>query len=511
MAASIPNDQVPPDCGRRLQPAVIDARARDQPDKPWASLPLDDYDLSKGFEDISYATLASAIDKMAWFIERNIGKSSTFETVAYLGVSDIRYHIIEMAVCKTGHKVLFSSLLNSSKVHVSLMQQTDCTILLSANGVLVHDILNERPSLKHVVIPELHDLLDTTTDRPCHYPYKKTFEQAKYEPYLILHTSGTTGTPKPVIINHALTASLDAQRLLPDVNGRKHYNQLSTHGDCVRTLIPTSPFHVVSATWGFAISIFGGSVMLPGFRHRGASPSDICPLLDHANVTRAILTPWIMEDIARRSDAQHYIERFDNVMYGTAVLSSYAADTWSKWTSIQNVWGMTETLGPAQLEQDPDDHAYITLDMEHSGIVFRDTRTTEYIDGRHAPLYELVWTLTPGATKYGGVGTAPHHARMSVPLGAAGKQGTPEYPTGDLWTPHPDPAKESYVWRFAGRSDDLITFSTGINVHPGPLERALTSNELVRAALVTGNMHQQPLALVVSSTTSFTTLKYLTI
>lgn len=204
-----------------------------------------------------------------------------------------------------------------------------------------------------------------------------------------------------------------------------------------------------------------------------------------------------MEDIARRSDARQYIERFDRVMYGTAVLSSYAADTWSKWTSIQNVWGMTETLGPAQLEQDPEDHAYITLDMEHSGIKFRDTQTTEFIDGRHVPLYELVFALTPGAAKYGGVGTAPHHARMSVPLEAAGKQGTPEYPTGDLWMPHPDPAKESYVWRFAGRSDDLITFSTGINVHPGPLERALTSNELVRAALVTGNMHQQPLALVV--------------
>lgn len=95
------HDQVPPDCGRRLQPAVIDARASQDPDKPWASLPLDDYDLSKGFEDISYAMFASAIDKMAWFIERELGKSSTFETIAFLGVSDIRYHIIEVCWCFT--------------------------------------------------------------------------------------------------------------------------------------------------------------------------------------------------------------------------------------------------------------------------------------------------------------------------------------------------------------------------------------------------------------------------
>lgn len=112
-----------------------------------------------------------------------------------------------MAACKTGHKVLFSSLLNSSTVHVSLMQQTNCTTLLSAVGVHVNDIANEFQSLKQVVIPELHELLDTT-ERPCPYPYNKTFEQAKYEPYLVLHTSGTTGTPKPVVINHALTAAL---------------------------------------------------------------------------------------------------------------------------------------------------------------------------------------------------------------------------------------------------------------------------------------------------------------
>lgn len=239
--------------------------------------------------------------------------------------------------------------------------------------------------------------------------------------------------------------------------------------------------------------------MLTTSSHRGAKPSDICYILDHANVTKAILTPWIMEDIARRPDAQRYIEPFEKVMYGTAVLSSYAADTWSRWTDIQNIWGMTETLGPAQLEQDPDDHSYVTLDMVHSGITFKDTKTTEFIDGRHSPLYELVFTMTPDSVKFGGVGTAPHHARMGIPPEAVGKEGTPEYPTGDLWTPHPDPAKAAYVWRFAGRSDDLITFSSGINVHPGPLERAITSNEFVRAALIIGNMHQQPLALVVST------------
>lgn len=106
--------------------------------------------------------------------------------------ADIRYHMLQMAVCKTGHKVLFSSQVNHKDVHVNLLEQTDCNILLSGLGVHVGDILAARP-MKHVVIPELDVLLDK--EKAAHYPYEKTFDEAKNDPYVILHTSGTTGMP----------------------------------------------------------------------------------------------------------------------------------------------------------------------------------------------------------------------------------------------------------------------------------------------------------------------------
>lgn len=158
-------------------------------------MPRDDYDLSKGFENISFARFANAINKLAWFIEEAIGKSTSFETIAYLGVTDVRYHMVQMAVCKTGHKVLFSTMLNTPEVHVTLMEQTDCKALFTAQGVHAKDILNCRP-MKHTVIPELEVLLDSGPVPQ--YPYEKTFEEAEHDPYLILHTSGTTGQPVSV-------------------------------------------------------------------------------------------------------------------------------------------------------------------------------------------------------------------------------------------------------------------------------------------------------------------------
>ena len=305
----------PPDCGKRLLPVVIDEYARDQPERPWASIPIDDWDLTQGYEDVSYGALANAINKLAWYIERTIGRSSNLETIAYLGVPDIRYHMMEIAACKTGHKVLFSSQLNSLHVHCSLMRQTECTALFSAVGVRVDDIMAELPDMVHARIPDLDDLIDVG-DRAPPYPYTKTFEEVKFDPYLILHSSGTTGEPKPIMVNHAMTASVDALQMLPDAYGRSQCYELSAVGDGVRFISVTLPYHIMSAQYALNLSVFGGGVFVPGFRHRGVDTTDIYSIIENARVTKAILTPWMMEDIARKPNAKDYIERFSKVCFG---------------------------------------------------------------------------------------------------------------------------------------------------------------------------------------------------
>ncbi|KAK7756796.1 hypothetical protein SLS62_001239 [Diatrype stigma] len=491
----------PPNCGRRLLPAVIDERARDQPDRPWASIPIDDWDLSQGYEDVSYRQLAGAIDRLAWFIERAMGgRSATFETVAYLGVPDLRYHMMEMAVCKTGHKVLFSSQLNSRDVHLSLMRQTECAALFSAVGVRVDDILAGRPEMAHFLVPDLDDLLASsgTGDAAAAaqakpYPYTKTYDEAKLDPYLILHSSGTTGDPKPVVLNHAVTASLDAHLALPDAHGLPHCLELSAVGDGVRFLTVTLPYHAMSAQYALNLSVFGGGVFVPGFRHRGVDAADIYAIIEHARVTAATLTPWMMEDIARRGDARRYIEGFDKVCFGGAALSDYAIGVWGRHTRIQNIWGATEVWAPPQLEGDNADAAYVHFDTVHGALALRPLEAAECFadDGAPVGLYEAVVVMRPDNAHL-----SAWHLRQGITPETAGPPPYPEYRSGDLWTPHPDPAKAAYAWRFAGRADDLLTFSTGINMHPAPMERAILADRRVVGALVVGTGRRQPLLLV---------------
>ena len=61
--------------GKRLLPVIIDEAAAGEPDRAWASLPIDDYDLERGFEDVSYAAFANADRKSTRLNSSHSGES----------------------------------------------------------------------------------------------------------------------------------------------------------------------------------------------------------------------------------------------------------------------------------------------------------------------------------------------------------------------------------------------------------------------------------------------------
>lgn len=100
----------PQHCGERLIPVLIDQLAQTQPNKTFISV-CRSSDAQAGFDDIGFSTLARAIDKCAWWIEQNLGRSSTFETLyTQLDPHDLRHPILVVACIKLGYKVRNSCL-----------------------------------------------------------------------------------------------------------------------------------------------------------------------------------------------------------------------------------------------------------------------------------------------------------------------------------------------------------------------------------------------------------------
>lgn len=94
------------DTGRRLLANVIDSHATNNPTRVWASVPVNDEDLTQGFRDITYKEFADAINLASWWLAQNVANATApFQTIAYSGPKDLRYPILAMAAVKCGKQV----------------------------------------------------------------------------------------------------------------------------------------------------------------------------------------------------------------------------------------------------------------------------------------------------------------------------------------------------------------------------------------------------------------------
>jgi acyl-CoA synthetase (AMP-forming)/AMP-acid ligase II len=246
---SPPPDPIPTLCQQQLIPTIIDRHDVNDPRKVWVSIPHDNDNLHQGFRDITYRQFRNAVDKASYWLDSKLGASTkgSFATFAYYGPRDLRYAILLVAAMKTGLKVglcidntshflhdrilptintqmLSSSLLCALDAHVHLVKATDCHVFLCTKSTLqlVEKIESQQSSARHFIVPDLLDFLpidESESDDWPVYPYDSTWDAAKDDPCLVVHTSGSTGVPKVVVYTHRMLANPDRHRHLSPVNG----------------------------------------------------------------------------------------------------------------------------------------------------------------------------------------------------------------------------------------------------------------------------------------------------
>ncbi len=84
-------------------------------------------------------------------------------------------------------QILLPSPRNSVAGQLSLLDGTKCTTILHDWSNNVNSLANER-DLHILKVPSLEEIL--SSDDLSVYPYDKTFDEGKTDPYVILHTSG---------------------------------------------------------------------------------------------------------------------------------------------------------------------------------------------------------------------------------------------------------------------------------------------------------------------------------
>jgi thioester reductase-like protein len=453
----------PGDLGQRLMPALVDEIAASNPERVLFSV-TKTKDPAEGFLDVTAVEFARAVDRCAWHLVETLGPAGDdFPTLTYMGPQDLVYGILILATIKAGYKVLLVSPRNALEAHLHLLESTNShTFLLPPNFPLpiVKQILAARPMRVEEIPPLAHWLQGE--HRP--FPYTKTFAEARSEPFVVLHTSGSTGMPKPIVQTHGTLAPLDAFNCLPEQGLPESY-PIQSSGKRLYLAYPM--FHTAGVSMLLPSVIYNDlTVVLGPFP---PSAEQVNSIHVHGRIDHTGLVPMTLIDLAREPEYLDNLGRLEMIICGGGPCPRDVGDLITTKTKLFNVIGTTECGILPMQDTAREDWAYMNFGSA-LGCEFRHVSED---------VYEHVIVRRPELDLYQGVfQTFPHLV---------------EYPMKDLYRKHP--TKENH-WLYVGRIDDIITYGTGEKLNPVDMEGIIAANPAVKGALIAGQAQLQSALLI---------------
>ncbi|EAU30279.1 conserved hypothetical protein [Aspergillus terreus NIH2624] len=448
--------------GQRLLATVVDNLATSSPTKELGVIPMDD-----GFKTVSASELSDAVNAMAWWIEEHVGKVDQPETIAFMGATDIRYLVFVLACHKTGYKPLLISTRLSDAAYEHLLTALECKKFAYTKETerRVSEIREFREGTAFFEVPEVKAILKLHGS--ISYPWSKTYTQAENEVALIIHSSGTTGMPKPVPLTHGFFATIDNVVHLPIPKGRQF--GFFSHLGADDLVLSTTPFFHLMGFIAFIESIFHN---VP-FTYLPDKPLSVELLNDAIKKTKpkaAILPPSVLEDMSQTETGIEALKSLDYVYFGGAPLAPETGARLSNYTQLISVIGSSEMgLIPSLIPEGQGNWNYFEwneeygVKMEHLG------------EGLH----ELVIPRREDSR-------AMHAIFHTFPDKS-------EYRSNDLFVQHPENPKH---WKFHGRLDDVVVLSNGEKLNPVTLEKIVEDHPKVHRALLIGQNRFQTSLLV---------------
>ncbi|KAH0380094.1 acetyl-CoA synthetase-like protein, partial [Aureobasidium melanogenum] len=474
-----------PEYGTRLLPTLIDDIATATPNRVYASVPRDDADISKGFKDITYAELARAVDALSWWLDETLGKADgTFSTFAYFGPRDLGYAIVVVAAAKVGRKVLLASHLASSDAHLFLLDSLSCTAVIYASEMtaLAESLQTRFPSAKYISTLSFGNFLTQShlSANSERYAYSKPYSKAHLDPVMVVHTSGTTGLPKPVIWTNDMLCSVDRLHTLPGSAA----TQMA--GQSIYCALPT--FHTSGITASLLTPVYLSTIIILGPAGVRPDKQTVLDVLRDAPVSAASFPPSLLEELIADPVCRKALKQLKKIVYGGAPLAAWATRTIASefGGTVSSALGSTEGgLWLTGSSHDPADQGYFLIHP----FMAPDFQHTD------ADLYELVIKRTPQSEAYTNffrcIDSTPSH--LATHFGFNNGEQATEFRTKDLFSPHPT---KPGLWKYRCRKDDLVLLSGEVKMYAGAIEEAISAHPAIGAVVVGGQYRSRPFLLV---------------
>ncbi|KAF7563378.1 hypothetical protein G7046_g730 [Stylonectria norvegica] len=382
-------------------------------------------------------------------------KSLSSEVVALLGPSNLDYVVTLFALSRMGFAVMFLSNRLHTDAYISLLKKTNChKILVAPNFTSTVNDIQQQYELDTFPVPEM-----SAYGRPpsSHSRFQRQTELVNEEDCIsfVVHSSGSTGLPKPIfqthracLSNYALGSGMRAFVTLP---------LFHNHGLC--TLFRG----MVS---GKQTSIYSASLPLTN--------ANMVQAMKSAKFESFHCVPYALKVLSETEEGIAQLRTAKLVLFGGSSCPDELGDLLVReGVYIVGHYGATEM---GQL---------MTSDRAEGDLAWNYLRPLD-----KAKPYLSFEPITDGIFELLVLDGLP------TKLLSNSENPPNSFHTRDTFSPHPT---SPGMWKYVGRLDDRVTLVNGEKVLPVPYEHQIRQNELVKECLVFGIGQAFPGLLIVPS------------
>ncbi|CAO2652055.1 Nn.00g003380.m01.CDS01 [Neocucurbitaria sp. VM-36] len=373
--------------------------------------------------------------------------------VGILAHSSLQFIITLLALSRLGYASLLLSTRLASPALGRLLDLTKCSVVLTTSHF--HQLLTEVRQEREVTEIEMLKHEDYYgVNAPA---LKRTYDAHKENPKqaVIIHSSGSTGLPKPIYLTH-----------------RSCIAAFSTHLD--RRALMTQPlFHSFGFYETFR-SIYSGKPMYYYNYSLPITSKNLTDTVEYVKPELLFCVPYILKLLGETEKGIQSLAAVDLVMYGGSACPDDLGDTLVKnGVNLVANYGATETSRLMTSVRPPGDKAWNYL--------------------RILPQVEqwvLMDEIAPGIHEC----VALDGLRSKSTINSQDPPNS--FRTKDLFTPHP---VHRHWWKFVSRLDDRLTLVNGEKVLPIPIEGRIRQEGLVKEAVVFGDGKTVPGVLIIKA------------
>ncbi|KAJ5027549.1 hypothetical protein J3E71DRAFT_223889 [Bipolaris maydis] len=374
-------------------------------------------------------------------------------TIAILAPSSLQFIITILGLNRLGYAALLLSPRLASPAICSLLEQAECGIILTT--AQFHDSLVQVRNEKSITVLEMlehHDYYKV--DAPV---FHRTYDPERENPkrVVIIHSSGSTGLPKPIYLTHRSCIATFALNL-------------------DRKALMTQPlFHSFGFYETFR-SIYSGKPMYYVNYNYPITKQNLLATIEHVKPDLLFCVPYILKLLADSDQGLKALANIDLIMYGGSACPDDLGDKLVKHgVNICANYGSTEI-----------------------GRVMTSVR----------PRGDDAWNylrILPQVQQYLLMDEVAPNIFECVALDGLKSKSTinsddppNSFRTRDLFAKHP--TKPNH-WKYVSRLDDRLTLVNGEKVLPIPIEGRVRQEALVQEAIVFGDGKTVPGILIIKA------------